>query len=87
MKERKKLSNSPREKGMSPPSRAVEEFDIGEKVHININKSLHKGRPHPRFQGKTGEIIGSQGRAYKVEIKDKDKTKTLIVTPHHLRRP
>lgn len=86
MKKRKKLSNSKREGGMTPPSRAIKEFDSGEKVHINIDSSIHKGRPHPRFHGRTGEIVGKQGDAYKVRIKDKQKDKILIVKSNHLEK-
>ena len=41
--------------------------------------------PHPRFNGKIGEIIGRQGRAYVVQIRDGNKIKRLIVRSEHLR--
>ena len=81
---RDKLSNSVRDKGASPPSGAVQEFDEGEKVHVAIDPSVPKGRPHPRFQGKTGEVVGKQGRAFEVEIGDGGSTKTLFVRSQHL---
>ncbi|RNJ26203.1 50S ribosomal protein L21e [Halosegnis longus] len=83
---RNKLKNKPRERGTSPPRRSVEEYEAGEKVHLKIDPSVHKGRFHPRFDGQTGEIEGSQGRAYKVLITDGGKEKTLISSPAHLRR-
>lgn len=82
---RHKLSNSARERGMSPPSSAVKEFDEGDKVHIDIDPSVPDGRPSPKFQGHTGAVLGSQGRAYKIEINDKGKEKVLVVRPQHLR--
>ena len=82
---RNKLKNKPRERGTSPPQRSVEEYEAGEKVHLKIDPSVHKGRFHPRFDGQTGEIEGSQGRAYKVLITDGGKEKTLVVRPAHLR--
>jgi len=82
---RDKLSNNPRERGTSPPQRAVQQYEEGQKVHLKIDPSVEKGRFHPRFDGLTGEIEGKQGEAYKVGITDGGKDKTLIVTPAHLK--
>ena len=82
---RNKLSNEPRESGTSPPQRAVQQFEEGQKVHLKIDPSVEKGRFHPRFGGQTGEIAGKQGKAYKVSVVDGGKEKTLIVTPAHLK--
>ena len=83
---RNKLKNKPRDRGTSPPQRAVEQFEDGEKVHLKIDPSVSKGRFHPRFDGQTGTVIGEQGSAYKVQINDGGKDKTIIVTAAHLRR-
>ncbi|MFB6119692.1 MAG: 50S ribosomal protein L21e [Halobacteriaceae archaeon] len=80
-----KLKNDPRERGTSPPQRAVETFEEGEKVHVKIDPSVPDGRFHPKFNGKTGVVVGEQGAAYKVEVDDSGKTKTLIVKPAHIR--
>ena len=82
---REKLSNKPRNRGTSPPQRAVQEFEEGQMVHLKIDPSVPKGRYHPRFDGRTGEIAGKQGRAFKVLIRDDGKEKTLIARPEHLR--
>ncbi|MFB6183044.1 MAG: 50S ribosomal protein L21e [Haloarculaceae archaeon] len=82
---RHKLQNEPRERGTSPPQRAVQEFETGQKVHLKLDPSVPDGRYHPRFDGLTGEVVGQQGQAYKVEINDGGKDKTLIVKPAHLR--
>lgn len=71
---------------MSPPQRAVERFDEGDRVHLRIDPSVPKGRFHPRFNGHTGVVLGEQGRAYKVRITDGGKEKTLITVPAHLTR-
>ncbi len=83
---RGKLSNDPRDRGTSPPQRAVEQFELGEKVHLALDPSVNEGRFHPRFNGHTGEIVGEQGRAFKVRINDGGKRKTLIARAAHLRR-
>ncbi|MEF8780991.1 MAG: 50S ribosomal protein L21e [Haloferacaceae archaeon] len=82
---RKKLANHPRERGQSPPQRAIQEFEEGQRVHLRIDPSVPKGRFHPRFNGHTGEVEGMQGAAYKVTITDGGKEKTLIAHPAHLR--
>jgi large subunit ribosomal protein L21e len=82
---RGKLSNKPRERGTSPPQRAIQEYDPGQKVHLSLDPSVRKGRFHPRFNGHTGTVTGKQGRAFTVEITDGGKTKTLVVRAAHLR--
>ncbi len=83
---RHKLQNSVREQGISPPKRVVQEFEIGDSVHIDIDPSYQEGRPSPKFQGLTGEVVDRQGAAYVVEIKDRDKTKKVISEPAHLKK-
>ncbi|WP_135534114.1 MULTISPECIES: 50S ribosomal protein L21e [Halostella] len=83
-KTRKKLSNSPRERGTSPPQRAIQEFETGQKVHLKIDPSVTDGRFHPRFDGLTGEVAGKQGDCFKVAVNDGGKEKTLIVGAPHL---
>jgi len=82
---RKKLSNRPRERGTSPPQRSVQEFEVGQKVHLRIDPSVPDGRFHPRFNGQTGEVLAKQGRAFKVAITDRGKDKILFAKPAHLR--
>jgi large subunit ribosomal protein L21e len=83
---RNKLKNDPRDRGTSPPQRAVQEFDEGERVHLSIDPSVPQGRYHPRFDGRTGTVEGKQGEAYKVTITDGGSQKTVIARPAHLRR-
>ena len=83
---RNKLKNHPRERGTSPPQRAITEFEPGERVHLKIDPSVQKGRFNPRFGGHTGEILGKQGRAYRVKITDGDKEKVLVTIAAHLKR-
>jgi large subunit ribosomal protein L21e len=81
---REKLSNDPRDRGTSPPQRAIAEFDEGQKVHLEIDPSTAEGRFHPRFNGHTGEVVGKQGDAFKVEVNDNGKQKTVIAKAAHL---
>jgi len=83
---RHKLQNDPRDQGTSPPQQAVEQFEDGDTVHLSIDPSVQDGRFHPRFNGQTGTVVGEQGKAYKVEITDGGKAKTLITKSAHLTR-
>jgi large subunit ribosomal protein L21e len=83
-KTRDKLSKTVRARGISPVVRAIQEFEAGAKVHVLIDPSIHKGMPHPRFHGKTGEVVGKRGRAFVLKITDGNATKTLITLPEHL---
>jgi len=83
-KTRDKLSKPVRARGISPVVRAIQDFQAGDKVHVLIDPSIHKGMPHPRFHGRTGEVIGKRGRAFMLKITDGDATKTIITYPEHL---
>ena len=83
---RYKLQKKPRERGLSPITKSLQEFEVGERAGIVIDPSLHKGQPHPRFHGLTGVIAGKQGNAYKVDVKVGKKTKTLLVRSEHLKK-
>jgi large subunit ribosomal protein L21e len=83
---RNKLKNKARERGTSPPQRAVQTFDDGDTVHLKLDPSVPDGRYHPRFDGHTGTVVGTQGSAYKVRITDSGKEKTLVAKPAHLKR-
>jgi large subunit ribosomal protein L21e len=83
---RNKLRNNPRERGTSPPQQSVESYESGERVHLDLDPSVQDGQFHPRFNGRTGTVVGEQGNAFRVEIVDGDVTKTVIAAPAHLQR-
>lgn len=78
------MSKTVRARGISPVVRAIQEFETGAMVHVIIDPSIHKGMPHPRFHGKTGEVVGTRGRAFVLKVTDGNATKTLITLPEHL---
>lgn len=63
----------------------LQEFSIGERVAIDIQSNV-KGFPHPRFQGLVGKVIGKRGKAYIVEVRNKDAKKIIITKPVHLKK-
>ncbi len=84
IKSGRKLKKKVREKGIKI-RKFMQTFEVGQTVHIDIESASQKGMPHPRFQGRTGVVVGQRGRAYLVQIRDGGKTKLLIVRPEHLR--
>lgn len=83
---RKLISRKPRERGLSPITRSLQRFEIGEYVNIVIDPSIHKGMPHKRFHGLTGTVFRTQGDAFIVKVKVGNKYKHPIICPDHLRR-
>jgi len=76
---------APRDKGKASIRARLQTFTEKDSVSIKLNPS-YQNIPHPRFNGRTGRVVGQQGRAYFVEIVDGQKRKKILVTPEHLRR-
>ncbi|VVB89155.1 50S ribosomal protein L21e [uncultured archaeon] len=83
-KSRHKLTKTVREKGLTPITRALREFNEGDLVNIDLDPSIQNGMPHPKFHGRTGRIIERRGRAYMVEVRDGGLMKEVIALPEHL---
>jgi len=77
---------SPRKRGLSPITRALRTFEIGDKATIVINSSVQSGWPHHRFHGLTGTVVEKRGRAYVLDVRFGGKIKQAIVAPEHLKR-
>ncbi|AKB12374.1 LSU ribosomal protein L21E [Methanosarcina thermophila] len=82
---RYKLQKTVRERGISPVSRAIQEFEVGQMVHIDIDPSVQKGMPNPKFQGSTGKVIGQRGRSYILQVRNGNAIKEVISLPQHLK--
>jgi len=84
-KSRYKLKKDRRHKGKISVSRFMETFKVGQRVHLGIESSIHKGDYPLRYLGKTGIVKGSRGKCYEVAINDKGKEKLFIIHPVHLK--
>jgi len=85
-KSRQKLRRRVRERGLSPISRSLQTFAIGDRAVIRIDASIQEGWPHHRFHGLTGTVVERRGRAYVLDVRFGGKTKQAIAYPEHLRR-
>jgi len=84
-KSRRKLTKHPRQKGLSPISRAIQDLPVGTRVSIILDAGVVKGQPHPRYHGRIGIVTERRGRAYVVDIRDGGSIKKVISRPDHLR--
>lgn len=84
-KTRSKYRKHKREKGRPTVNKMLQTFHIGDRVHVLVDPSLHKGMPFRRFIGKTGTVIGRQGACYFVKIPDMHSEKVILVHPAHLK--
>jgi large subunit ribosomal protein L21e len=84
-KSRLKLKRRARQRGLSPITRALRTFTVGQRATILIDSSVQKGWPHHRFHGLTGVVVECRGRAYVIDVRFGGKIKQAIVLPEHLR--
>ena len=84
-KTRYKFKKEIRRRGIPPVTSVIQKFEVGQKVHIVCEPSIHRGMPNRRFHGKTGTIVGQRGRAWLLQIRDGESTKTVIARPQHLK--
>jgi large subunit ribosomal protein L21e len=73
-----------RTRGISSLSRLLVDYEVGQRVDIVINPSVHKGMPHRRYHGRTGVVTGKRGRGIVVDVKLGKMMRTLIIRPDHL---
>lgn len=85
-KTRYKFRKERRSRGKISLTKYMQAFNLGEKVYLNLESTIHKGMYHPRFMGACGIIKGKRGRCYEVAINNIGKEKTLIVHPVHLKK-
>ena len=85
-KSRSVLTKRVREKGKVGLSRLLADYEVGDKVVINIDPGIHKGMPNKRFQGKVGTVVEKRGKAYVLDIPQRKTSKLVIAGPEHVRK-
>ncbi|MCX6746751.1 MAG: 50S ribosomal protein L21e [Candidatus Pacearchaeota archaeon] len=74
-----------RTRGKLQLSRYFQELDRGDIVAISREFAVSTSVPK-RFQGITGKVESSRGKAYIVKIKDGNKEKRILIEPIHLKK-
>jgi large subunit ribosomal protein L21e len=78
------LRKHPRERGKIGLSRILRAYQIGDKVTILLEASVHKGMPHRRYHGRSGTIQEKRGKSYVVNVEIGKQTKQIIARPEHI---
>ena len=85
-KSRSKLRKNIRQRGKISVTKYLQEFNIGDRVYLKAEPSIHKGMYNLRYHGKAAVVKGKQGKCYIVELKDNTKIKNFIVRAIHLKK-
>ena len=60
--------------------------ELGDKVVINIDSGIQKGRPHKRFQGKVATVVEKRGNAFVLDIPQRKTSKLVIARREHIQK-
>ncbi|MEE8354317.1 MAG: 50S ribosomal protein L21e [Candidatus Bathyarchaeia archaeon] len=85
-KSRSVLTKKVREKGKIGISRLLAQYELGDKVVINIDSGIQKGRPHKRFQGKVATVVEKRGNAFVLDIPQRKTSKLVIARREHIQK-
>ncbi|MFH1257113.1 MAG: 50S ribosomal protein L21e [Candidatus Diapherotrites archaeon] len=70
--------------GRTTVNKLLQDINVGEKVQLVVDSSIHSAMPPRRFHGSTAIVTGKRGRAFIVELKKGRDSAELIVGPAHL---
>ena len=79
------LRRSKTQRGRINIARVMHQYEIGDRVAVVLDGAQQKGMPPRRFQGATGIIQAQQGRAWVIDLHDKNMAKTVVARAEHLR--
>lgn len=65
-------------------SERIRTLEVGSRVQL-VPNSKFEDFPSARYAGRVGTVVGKQGSAYVVELKDGGLTKRFITTVVHLK--
>src|SRR5439155_23131559 len=85
-KTRQKFRRSPRQRGLSPITRSLQSFKVGERVTIVIDSSVQRGWPHHRFHGMPATCVEQLGADFVVDVRFGGRIKQAVDRPEHLSR-
>jgi len=62
------------------------EFELGDRVQVTVDGSIHSGLPDKSFKGLCGEIVGKRGEGYEISIMKGNQKQLLVTTPVHIKK-
>ena len=73
-----------KERGKISIRKYLQKLNNGDQVLLKTEPAVQNGMYFRRFHGKTGIVVGKQGTNYKVEVKENNAKKELLIHPIHL---
>lgn len=84
---RKRLKLDVKERGKVNIKKALQSFEVGEKVVVDPDSRVQKNLPQRSFFGSVGIIIQKKGNAYTIEVRQQGKRpKRIDLLPVHIKR-
>ncbi|MDG6994827.1 MAG: 50S ribosomal protein L21e [Nitrososphaerota archaeon] len=74
-----------RAKPRSPLGALLRDYNVGDRVVIDVDSRQTKGMPHRRFQGSVGNIEEIRRRSLVISVPVGDKTKQVVARLEHVR--
>jgi large subunit ribosomal protein L21e len=84
---RKRLRLDVSERGKIDIKKALQLFEVGDKVVVDPDSRVQKNLPQRSFFGSVGVVLQRKGKAYTVEVKQQGKSpKKIDLLPVHMKR-
>ena len=84
---RKRLKLDIKERGKVDIKKALQSFEIGDKIIVDPDSRVQRNLPQRSFFGSVGKIVDKKGKAYTVEVKQQGKNlKRIDLLPVHMKR-
>jgi large subunit ribosomal protein L21e len=84
---RKRLRLDVSERGKIDIKKALQLFEVGDKVVVDPDSRVQKNLPQRSFFGSVGVVLQKKGKAYTVEVKQQGKSpKKIDLLPVHMKR-
>ncbi len=84
---RKRLKLDIKDRGKVDIKKALQVFEVGDKVIVDPDSRIQKNLPQRSFFGSVGQIVKKKGRAYTVEVKQQGMSiKRIDLLPAHIKR-
>jgi len=68
-------------------NKQLQDIEVGQKVEIAIDYSVHSAMPPKRYRGKSGIVTAKRGRKFEVDVNQGNLPKVIIAGPEHLAVP
>ncbi len=82
---RKRLKLDINQRGKVDIKKALQSFEVGDKVVVDPDSRVQRNLPQRSFFGAVGIVIQKKGKAYTIEVKQGKKSKRIDLLPVHMK--